>query len=268
MSDVGPDCSGGRGHPGGDGGTPGGGTPGGGGAPLSIHGLVKRFDDLPVLDGLDLDVPAQGVTAVLGPSGCGKTTLLRILAGLVRADAGRIEGARPEQVTILFQEPRLLPWETVRANVEFVLPPEWEAGERAAAVEAVLADVQMAEFAGYYPAELSGGMAQRVALARAFVYPGELLLLDEPFQGLDLSLRLSLIGVFERLLASRPRTSLFVTHSVREALLVGEEIALLSARPARIVEIARNDLPRGERRLDSEAFIRRERDLYRAISAE
>jgi NitT/TauT family transport system ATP-binding protein len=260
---------GGGGHPGARTGNGGGaGNHGAAGAPLSIRGLVKRFDDLPVLDGLDLDVPARGVTAVLGPSGCGKTTLLRILAGLVRADAGRIEGARPEQVTILFQEPRLLPWETVRANVEFVLPPHWEPGERAAAVAAVLADVQMAEFAGYYPAELSGGMAQRVALARAFVYPGELLLLDEPFQGLDLSLRLSLIGVFERLLASRPRTSLFVTHSVREALLVGEEIALLSARPARVVEMTGNDLPRGERRLDSEAFIRRERDLYRAISAE
>jgi NitT/TauT family transport system ATP-binding protein len=256
----------------GGGGHPGAGTGNGGGAgegrPLSIRGLVKEFDELPVLDGLDLDVPPQGVTAVLGPSGCGKTTLLRILAGLVRADVGRIAGAPPDQVTILFQEPRLLPWETVRANVEFVLPPEWEPGERAAAVEAVLTDVQMAEFAGYYPAELSGGMAQRVALARAFVYPGELLLLDEPFQGLDLSLRLSLIGVFERLLASRPRTSLFVTHSVREALLVGEEIALLSARPARIVEITRNDLSPGERRLDSEAFIRRERDLYRTISAE
>ncbi|MFP4372753.1 MAG: ABC transporter ATP-binding protein [Spirochaetaceae bacterium] len=247
----------------------GGGVRGGAGegTPLSIRGLTKRFDDLPVLDGLDLEVPSRGVTAVLGPSGCGKTTLLRIIAGLIGADAGRIEGVPAEQVTILFQEPRLLPWETVRANVEFVLPQTWDAAARAAAVWAVLEDVQMAEFSEFYPAELSGGMAQRVALARAFVHPGELLLLDEPFQGLDLSLRLSLIGVFERLRAARPRASLFVTHSVREALLVGEEIALLSDRPARVREVSRNELGPQDRRLDSEAFIRRERELYSAIAA-
>lgn len=237
----------------------------GAGAPVRIVGLTRRFDGLPVIDGLDLEVGSGGVTAVLGPSGCGKTTLLRILAGLIEADSGVIEGAEPNGATILFQEPRLLPWETVRANVEFVLPPQWPAGERRAAVEAILADVQMAEFARYYPAELSGGMAQRVALARAFVHPGDLLLLDEPFQGLDLSLRLSLIAVFERLLHSHPRTSIFVTHSVREALLVGDSVALLSPRPARVVEVAANRLETADRRLESEAFIRRERELYARI---
>jgi NitT/TauT family transport system ATP-binding protein len=232
---------------------------------ISIRGLARSFEGLAVLSGLDLEVPPQGVTAVLGPSGCGKTTLLRILAGLIPADAGVIEGVAPQEVTLLFQQPRLLPWETVRANVEFVLPPAWPAGERAAAVESVLADVQMGEFSAYYPAELSGGMAQRVALARAFVHPGRLLLLDEPFQGLDLSLRLVLIGVLGRLLEAHPRTSIFVTHSVREALLVGEEIALLSARPARVVEVTRNGLPPEERRLDSEAFLHLERQLYGRI---
>jgi NitT/TauT family transport system ATP-binding protein len=210
---------------------------------ISIRGLARSFEGLAVLSGLDLEVPSQGVTAVLGPSGCGKTTLLRILAGLIPADAGVIEGVAPQEVTLLFQQPRLLPWETVRANVEFVLPPAWPAGERAAAVESVLADVQMGEFSAYYPAELSGGMAQRV----------------------DLSLRLVLIGVLGRLLEAHPRTSIFVTHSVREALLVGEEIALLSARPARVVEVTRNGLPPEERRLDSEAFLHLERQLYGRI---
>lgn len=229
---------------------------------LSIRSLEKHFDGLPVIEGLDLEVPARGVTALLGPSGCGKTTLLRIIAGLIPADRGAVDGPNPEEITILFQQPRLLPWETVRSNVEFVMPPHAAQAERDAAVEAVLADVQMADFSAYYPAELSGGMAQRVALARAFVNPGRLLLLDEPFQGLDLPLRLALIGVFERLRAAHPRTSLFVTHSVREALLVGDEIVRVSARPARVLERTVNELSREDRRLDSDAFLRRERDLY------
>ncbi|MFP3958695.1 MAG: ABC transporter ATP-binding protein [Spirochaetaceae bacterium] len=234
---------------------------------VTVRGLRKCFGDLCVLKGLDLDVPWGGITAVLGPSGCGKSTLLRILAGLIRADGGSVGGVRPEEVTILFQQPRLLPWETVEENVEFVLPPDWPAPRRKEAVEEVLRDVQMAEFARYYPAELSGGMAQRVALARAFVHPGRLLLLDEPFQGLDLSLRLTLIEVYKRLLTSHPRTSVFVTHSVREALLIGERVVLLSSRPARVQAVRVNDLPDSERRLDGEAFMVRERDLYRRLSS-
>jgi NitT/TauT family transport system ATP-binding protein len=218
-----------------------------------------------VLDGVDLDVSDRSVVAVLGPSGCGKTTLLKLIAGLLVPDAGEVTGTEPQDITVMFQEPRLLPWETVGGNVEFVLPPSWARSQREEAVRGILRDVQMSEFASYYPAELSGGMAQRVSLARAFVSPGRLLLLDEPFQGLDLSLRLALIGVFERLLQSHPRTSIFVTHSVREALLVGNEIALLSGRPARLTDVTTNELEPEQRRLDNEAFIRAERELYGRI---
>jgi NitT/TauT family transport system ATP-binding protein len=230
-----------------------------------VRGLWKRFETLDVLHGVDLDVADGSVTAVLGPSGCGKTTLLRVIAGLLAPDAGEVGGAEPEEVTVMFQEPRLLPWETVWNNVEFVLPPTLARPARQEAVAMILEDVQMSDFASYYPPQLSGGMAQRVALARAFVAPGSLLLLDEPFQGLDLSLRLSLIEVFKRLLQAHPRTSVFVTHSVREALLVGDDIVLLSARPARVTSITPNRLGSDERRLDSESFIRHERALYRQI---
>ncbi|MFO8063488.1 MAG: ABC transporter ATP-binding protein [Spirochaetota bacterium] len=232
---------------------------------FTVKGLSKQFEELPVIQKMNLEVPDNGVTTLLGPSGCGKTTLLRTMAGLIEPDVGTIEGLDREEVTFLFQEPRLLPWETVFSNVEFVLPPAWSREERHAAVSAILADVQMSDFSAYYPAELSGGMAQRVALGRAFVYPGRVLLLDEPFQGLDFSLQLALIGVFKRLLRTHPRTSVFVTHSVREALLVGDTLVRLSERPARVVEVFVNDLSPQERRVDSEAFARRERELYRAI---
>ena len=114
---------------------------------LELQGLRKSFGGLPVIDGIDLEIPDGGVTTLLGPSGCGKTTLLRILAGLIDADAGDVRGFIPGDATILFQEPRLLPWETVAGNVEFVLPADWSAADRRVAVEAALADVQMVEFA-------------------------------------------------------------------------------------------------------------------------
>ena len=148
---------------------------------IEAQNLTLRYGDKPVLDRFSLKIPKDGLTALNGPSGCGKTTLLRVLAGLEIPEAGTVNGVDPSRTAFLFQEDRLLPWRTVGQHITDVLPRS-RRGE--------LADwLAFAELSGeenVYPAALSGGMARRLALARCAALGGDLLLLDEPFAGVDL----------------------------------------------------------------------------------
>lgn len=199
-----------------------------------------------VLDHMALTVGDGEFVALVGPSGCGKTTLLRVVGGLLRADSGAIEvlGGSPAEacatrgIGLVAQEPGLLPWRTVAANV--ALPLEIGRGakrtaEVASTVQALLERVGMERFAGYHPRALSGGMRQRVALARALAHGPRLLLMDEPFGALDElsreALCLELLEIWER-----ERVSvLFVTHSIREAVLLADRVVVMSAAPGRLV---------------------------------
>ena len=147
---------------------------------IIVRDVTLRYGDKPVLDRFSLELPEGGLTALSGPSGCGKTTLLRVLAGLERRSAGTVDGVDPSRTAFLFQEDRLLPWRTVGQHITDVLP-------RARRGE--LADwLAFAELSGEenaWPGALSGGMARRLALARCAALGGELLLLDEPFAGVD-----------------------------------------------------------------------------------
>ena len=149
---------------------------------IKARDLTLRYGDKLVLDRFSLEIPNQGITALSGPSGCGKTTLLRVLAGLETPESGTVDGVDPSQTAFLFQEDRLLPWRTVGQHITDVLPRS-RRGE--------LADwLAFAELSGEenaWPAALSGGMARRLALARCAALGGDLLLLDEPFAGVDLS---------------------------------------------------------------------------------
>ena len=150
---------------------------------MRIRGLTVTFGEKRVLDGLSLDLPEEGVTALSGPSGCGKTTLLRVLAGLQPPESGRVEGLKPGEAVLLFQENRLFPWRTVEQHLTDVLPPA-----RRGEAERWLALAGLTAEAGARPAALSGGMARRLALVRAMALAGEgcrWLLLDEPFAGVD-----------------------------------------------------------------------------------
>ena len=150
---------------------------------MRIRELTVTFGEKRVLDGFSLDLPEEGVTALSGPSGCGKTTLLRVLAGLQRPEAGRVEGLKPEEAVLLFQENRLFPWRTVEQHLTDVLPPA-QRGE----AERWLALAGLTAEAGARPAALSGGMARRLALVRALARGAQgcrWLLLDEPFTGVD-----------------------------------------------------------------------------------
>ena len=206
-------------------------------SPLSVSGLSKAFADRPVLAGLDLEVPAGSLTAVLGPSGCGKTTLLRLIAGFEHADGGTISvGGRvvcdehthvaPEDrgVGFVAQEGALFPHLDVAANVGFGLP---RARRRSGRVQELLELVGLSDFAKRYPHELSGGQQQRVALARALAPAPGLVLLDEPFDALDASLRAQVRAEVRAVLRESGATALLVTHDQEEALSLADVVAVM-----------------------------------------
>ena len=235
---------------------------------IRLMNVQKRFGDLLLFDDLNLSVPEGKVSVILGPSGCGKTSLLNMLAGILSPDSGSIEGTGSRRISYLFQEPRLIPWRSIRGNLEFVLQGSdglTEGAEVRKRAEEALARVGMQDFADAYPAELSGGMRQRAVIARAFAYPGEILLMDEPLQALDLARKLDLVEWFLSLWAETSPTTVFVTHDIQEAMILGDNISVFSAPPARIIKEIENPLAPSERSLDDPRLMSVEAELYRAI---
>lgn len=196
---------------------------------------------------VDLDIKTGEFVCVVGPSGCGKSTMLRIVAGLIRPSAGRMEiQARSNNpASMIFQDYGIYPWKTVEANVRFGLDiqrvPKAEGRRRA---RTWLERMRIADFADAYPAQLSGGMRQRVAIARAFANEPEILLMDEPFAALDAQLRTLLQDELLEICQAEQRTVLFVTHSLEEAIILGDRVIVMSARPGRILADKRPPFPR------------------------
>jgi ABC-type nitrate/sulfonate/bicarbonate transport system ATPase subunit len=226
------------------------------------------------LAGLSLQAAAGEIVALVGPSGCGKTTFLNIVAGLDRDFAGDVRLAprpdgRPARVGYVFQEPRLLPWRTVRENIALVLPPH-----RADAVAGeMLKAVGLAEARDLYPPQLSVGMSRRVAIARAFAIDPDLLLMDEAFVSLDHDTVEQLRNLLLKLWHARPTTVLLVTHDLREALVLADRLLLLSAAPARVVADLPVSLARNRRQSGAEIerlreeVLRHHRELIGAAGA-
>jgi NitT/TauT family transport system ATP-binding protein len=224
---------------------------------IVVRALRKRFSDIArqeeviALDGLDLTIAADEFLTILGPSGCGKTTLLNIVAGFEQASSGDlrlddvpIRGPGPDR-GVVFQEYALFPWLTVEQNIEFGLRERRvRKAERRARVHHLIASVGLAGFEKRYPQELSGGMRQRVALGRVLVNDPKILLMDEPFAALDAQTRTLMQEELLRVWSRDRRTALFVTHNIEEALLLGDRVVVMTARPGRIKEIVAVDLPR------------------------
>ena len=203
---------------------------------IQLKNIYKSYGTLKIFVDFSIRFAANKINCILGPSGCGKTTLLNILAGLNPSDSGVVSGVNMDRISYVFQEPRLLPWKTARKNIEFTLRDKIPQNQVHELVEKYIKLVELDEYGDYFPGQLSGGMNQRVSLARAFSFPSELILMDEPFKGLDYKLKQNLQNAFLELWQRDNRTVIYVTHDVDEAIELGENIFLFSRQPVKILK--------------------------------
>ena len=223
---------------------------------IELTGLGKRFhsrrgEDVLALDGIDLTINRGEFVSVVGPSGCGKSTLMRIIAGLLAPTAGSVmldgspvTGTRKD-VGIVFQQATLLPWRTVLDNA--LLPTQLQrldAKRSRERIDRLLTLVGLADFTQKYPFELSGGMQQRVAICRALAHDPSILLMDEPFGALDAMTREQMNLELMRIWMEERKTVLFITHSIPEAVLLGDRVVVMTPRPGRIERVMDVNIPR------------------------
>lgn len=229
---------------------------------VRVRGLVKEFETshgtVRALDGVDLDLEEGEFLVIVGPSGCGKTTLLNIIAGLVARSQGDVttrEAPRDQPLlSVVFQEQGVFPWMTVLDNAAFGLKARGVAQrERHEIAREVLRSMGLSAFEAAYPRQLSGGMRQRVNLARAFANDPLLLLMDEPFAGLDEQTKLLLQDDLLELWEGSSKTVLFITHSLDEAVRLADRVVVMSARPGRVKAVVTIDLPRPRNVLELES---------------
>lgn len=246
---------------------------------IQSRGLQKRFNpgmpnEVVALENANLDVREGEFVSLLGPSGCGKSTFLYMVGGFEKPTAGELT-LNGQPITgpgcnrgIVFQEYLLFPWQNISRNIAYGLrlrgTPQAEQDRRVAEL------IEMMGLKGFekvYPESLSGGMKQRVAIARALAYDPEILLMDEPFGALDAQTRSRMIKDLIRIHEETHKTTLFVTHSVEEAILLSDRVALFSARPARIKEVFDIDMPH-PRSVTDPKFVEYERNILESLEEE
>lgn len=220
---------------------------------VKIDNVVKTFQtrngEMVALNGVSLDIMENEFITVVGPSGCGKSTLLNIIAGLHEPTSGKVYCDGHEVVGtgtergVVFQQYALFPWLTVKKNVEFGLKIKGMSKEEASEVAMkYIKMVDLEDFANHYPKELSGGMKQRVAIARAYAVNPSVLLMDEPFGALDAQTRTQLQEELLQTWQKEKKTCFFITHDVDEAIILGQKVIIMSARPGRIKEVVPVDI--------------------------
>lgn len=246
-------------------------------ATIEVRGVTHRFERLPVLDDVSLDVPAGETVAVIGPSGCGKTTLLRIIAGLIEPSRGASSVAgtstdaarRAKRIGYVPQSSALLPWRTVGENAALLTDLRRRPADTTERSRELLATVGLTEFADAYPHELSGGMRQRVSLVRALALQPQVLLLDEPFGALDELTRTDMRHLLVDVCEPLSTATVMVTHSIPEAVYVADRVLVMSPRPGRLVADIAITLPRPRRpeMEDDPDFFTLERAVRAALQA-
>jgi len=226
---------------------------------LRVEKLTKSYNHLPVLKGITFSVYRGELVCILGPSGCGKTTLLRIVSNLIPYNQGKISvygkdvsssQAHPQNIGVVFQEPRLLPWRNARNNVRlhFELEADKVTRQDEDVIDNALTLVGLSDFAEAFPYQLSGGMKQRVALARTLVADPQLLLMDEPLTGLDVHTREELQDEIINIWSQKGMGLVWVTHDPNEAIYLADRVIVLSDRPTVIKAVLEIPTPRPRRR--------------------
>ena len=218
---------------------------------IRIRNLSKSFGDVVALRGIDCTIEKGSFVSIVGPSGCGKSTLLRIVAGLLGYSQGQvlldgqpIQGTRRD-IGVVFQSSILLPWRTILENV--MLPAEVLGIDRKQARERAMRLLQMVRLEGFedkLPRQLSGGMQQRASIARALLHDPKILLMDEPFGALDAMTRERMNIELQRIWAESGKTVILITHSIPEAIFLGDTVFVMTPRPGSIERVIRVDLPR------------------------
>jgi len=223
---------------------------------LVVEGVSKTYDDLLVLNQIDLTADEGQIVCIIGPSGCGKSTLLRLMGGLEEPSSGNIKtrGLPPSDclnaLTFIFQDFSLLPWRTVESNISLVLEDHPISNkEKQEIINSVLQRTNLSEFSKRWPRELSGGMKQRVGIARALAVNPSILLMDEPLSALDSQTSEILLNDLIDLWDKQRFTSIYITHNLSEAIRIGHKIVVMSRRPGEVRETVNIEKALKEREL-------------------
>ncbi|MEA2760538.1 MAG: NitT/TauT family transport system ATP-binding protein [Methylobacteriaceae bacterium] len=252
---------------------------------ITFEDVGRSFDSVAALKNVNLHVRDKEFVVIVGPSGCGKTTCLRMAAGLDFPSSGVVRVGNREVVApgpdraVVFQQFALFPWKSVYDNVDFGLRNKGvPTAERADRIAAVLKVMSLEGYERSFPHQLSGGMQQRVAIARAYVLDPAVLLMDEPFGALDAQTRVLMQEELVRLARVNPRTVLFITHGVEEAVYLADRVAVMTSRPGCIKEIIDvrsireaerwNSLPRIEDVMDLESFVHLRTTIWKSLREE
>ena len=202
---------------------------------IKLINIEKNFGNKKIYDKFSLTFEEGKINCILGKSGCGKSTLLNIISNLEESNSGEIIGV-PEKIAYVFQEDRLIEWNSIYTNMELPLLKFYTKDEREEKIKNILREVELEDYINSYPKELSGGMRQRANIARALLYDGKLLLMDEPFKSLDKSSKENIIKIFKKNHLENNNTVIMVTHDINEALSLGDNIFILGGSPVSLMD--------------------------------
>lgn len=205
-----------------------------------VENINKSYDDTLILEDISIDFEEHKTTCILGESGAGKTTLLNIIGGISERDSGRVIGFQEQDNSFVFQEDRLIKWKNVKDNISFVLKDKMDRLQIEKTIDEYLKIVNLEEYKYHYPKELSGGIRQRINILRAFIYPSDILIMDEPFKSLDINNKKIMIDLFQDLSRIEKKTCILVTHDIEEAISLGDKIVILSNKPGRVEGVIEN----------------------------